>query len=51
MEESTCNEMIIHLSQRFSSMLCIFIFCEFKYDFHVDADKREKCKEIYASMV
>ena len=56
MEESTCHEMFIHLSQRLSSMLCV-VFCTFslvKYDF-VDAErmiiKYEKCKEISASMV
>ena len=36
--------MVIHLSQRFSSMLCLFLFLQFfvisfKYDFHVDAKK------------
>ena len=41
MEESTCIEMVIHLSQRFSSMLCLYcfgflhFFISFKYDFHV----------------
>ena len=49
MEESTCNEMVIHLSQRFSSMLCYVCFFSFvfflhffissKYDFHVDAER------------
>ena len=34
--------MVIHLSQRFSSMLCLFLFLQFfvisfRYDFHVDA--------------
>ena len=61
MEENTCHEMVIHLSQRFSSMLCLFLFIflllfiSFKYDFHVDAEriivKRENCKEMSASMV
>ena len=59
MEESTCHEMVINLSRRLSSMLCFYYFLHFfissKYDFHVDAEitviKREKCKEIYASMV
>ena len=44
MKESTCHEMVIHISQRFSSMLYLFIyllhfFSYFKYDFHVDAEK------------
>ena len=30
MEESTCHEMVIHLSQRFSSMLFVFLFCTFQ---------------------
>ena len=61
MEESTCYEMVIHLSQRFSSMLdlcCCFLlhfFISFKYDFHVDAEewwlKRKKCKEMSTLMV
>ena len=56
MEESTCHEMFIHLSQRFSSMLCVVFrsFSLVKYDF-VDAEtmivKCEKYKEISASMV
>ena len=62
MEESTCHKMVIHLSQRFRSMLCLFFFffflhffIHFKYDFHVGTEsmlvKSEKCKEISASMV
>ena len=44
MKESTCHEMVIHLSQRFSSMLCLFLFLQFfvisfRYDFHVDAGR------------
>ena len=43
MEESTCIEIVIHLSQRLSSMLRLFIFLlffiSFKYDFHVDAER------------
>ena len=43
MEESTCLETVIHLSQRFSGMLCLFIFLHFfisfKYDFHVDVER------------
>ena len=43
MEESTCHEMVIHLSQRFSSMLCFVVvvvvvvfFTLFHYNsFHV----------------
>ena len=37
MEESTCNEMVIQISQGFSSMLCLLFFfldvLGFKYDF------------------
>ena len=58
MEESTFHDMIIHLSQRFRSMLCLFFVyfvISFKYDFHIDAEriivKTRKCKEISASMV
>ena len=59
MEKSTCHDIVIYLSQRFSSMLWVFGFLHFfissKYDFHVDAErmivKRKKCKEIPASMV
>ena len=39
MEESTCHEMVIHLSQILSSMCLNYFlhFCiSFKYDFHVD---------------
>ena len=56
--------MMIHLSQRFSSMyhgclFCLFLkqfFISFEHDFHVDAEKndlviREKCKELSASIV
>ena len=43
MEESTCLKMSIHLAQRFSRILCLFIyvhlFISFKYDFHVDAER------------
>ena len=43
MEESTCHEIVIYLSQRFSSMLCVVVFLHFyissKYDFHVDAER------------
>ena len=44
MEESTCHEMVIHLSQRLSSMLCFLVvflhfFISFKYNFHVDAER------------
>ena len=50
MEESTCHEMVIGLSQRFSRMLCFCVFLHFlissNYDFHVAAEsmilKREK---------
>ena len=49
MEESTCHEMVIYLSQRFSSMSCFyyvfvlfFVFCTFfissKYDSYIDAE-------------
>ena len=43
MEESTCHEMVIYLSQRFSSVLCLFLnflhfFIIFKYDFHIEAE-------------
>ena len=35
--------MVIHLSLRFSTMLCLIIFLHFfisfKYDFHVDAER------------
>ena len=63
MEESTCHAMIIHLSQRFSSVLwpCYVFVCflhfliSFKYDVHVDPErtivKTQKCKEISASVV
>ena len=41
--ESTCYEKVIHLSQRFSSMLCLFYFLHsfisFKYDFHIGAER------------
>ena len=43
MEEITCHGMVINLSQRFSSMLCLFyflyFFISFKYDFHVDDER------------
>ena len=47
MEESTCHEMVIHLSQRFSRIVffnffAIFLFLHFisfKYAFHVDAER------------
>ena len=44
MKESTCHEMVIHLLQRLSSMLCFFViflhfFISFKYDFHVEAER------------
>ena len=43
MEESTCHEMVIHLSQRLSSMLCfLYVFALFissKNAFHVDAER------------
>ena len=43
MEESACHELIIHLSQRFSSILgfdfFLQFFISFKYDFHVDAER------------
>ena len=57
MEESTCHEMVIYLSQRFSSIFCVFLhfFISSKYAFYVEAErmivKREKCKEISASMI
>ena len=41
MEESTCHEMVISLSQRFSStfyfVALLHFFISFKYEFHVDA--------------
>ena len=53
MEESTFHEMVIYLSLRSSSMLCVFIFIclhffiSFKYDFHVDAERMiAKTREI-----
>ena len=53
MEESTCHELVIHLSQRFSSVSCLFyfvhFFISFKYDFHVGTEKSEKSKEIHVS--
>ena len=53
MEERKCRQMVIHLSQRSSSMLCccfvVFFVCFFshffalfrllKYDFRVDAER------------
>ena len=62
MEESTCHEMVIYLSQRFSSMLSFLVcflhfFISSKYEFCVYAErmivktKRKKCKDISASMV
>ena len=51
MEESTCHEMVIYPSQKFSSMLCVCVggggvVCTFlhffispKYDFHVDVER------------
>ena len=51
MGESPCHEMVIYLSQRFSSMLFIYLvfffflfffllfFISFKSDFHVDAER------------
>ena len=54
MEESSCHEMVSHLSQSFSSMLCfcmgfLHFFISSKYDFHVDAErmivKRENVKK------
>ena len=52
MEESTCREMVIHLSQKFSGMLCLFylflnFFINFIYDFHVDAERMiDKTREM-----
>ena len=44
MEESTCHEMVIHLSQ--SLVACLVLLYDFwhffiisKYDFHVDAER------------
>ena len=42
MEETTCHEMVIYLSQILSNMLCFFNFylpfvISLKYDFRVDA--------------
>ena len=57
MEESTCHEMVICLSQIFSSMLCVFFhfYISSKYDVHIDAErmiiKTQECKVISASMV
>ena len=42
MEESTCDEMVIHLSQRLSSVLCLIFlhfFISLKYDFYDDAER------------
>ena len=41
MEESACHEMVIHLSQRFSSRSYVFLhfFISLKYDFHIDAKR------------
>ena len=49
MEESAWDEMIVHLSQRFRSMICFFVVCccycflhffiSFKYDVYVDAER------------
>ena len=58
MEESTCHEMIIHLSQRFSSMLGLFLGnfslvlnMIFILTLKECSLKREQCEEISASMV
>ena len=60
MEESTCHEMVIHLSHRFSSMLCLCICCvQFSLVLNVIFTltlkelklKCENCKEISGSMV
>ena len=59
MEESTCHEMVIHLLQRFSSMLFFFsflyVFISFKLDFHIDHErmivKTRELKKMSASMV
>ena len=41
MEESTCHEMVIYLSQIFSSMLCFMHFSiSFKYDFLDDGERK-----------
>ena len=39
MEESTCYEVAIYLSQRFSNVVLFHRFISFKYDFHVDAER------------
>ena len=44
MEESTCHEKVIHLSQKFNSMLFffpffIFFFNSLKCDFDVDVER------------
>ena len=41
MEESTCQEMVIHLSQGFSNIYVVFfsLFISLKYDFYVDAER------------
>ena len=52
MEEITCHVMVIHLSQKFNSMLFfsffIFFFNSFKCDFDVDAERMiVKTREMY----
>ena len=43
MEESTCHEMVIYLSQRFSSNCSVYsflhFFVSFEYDFHLDTER------------
>ena len=59
MEESTCHEMVIYVSQIYSCMLCLLyflhVFISFKYDIHNEVKrmkvKREKRKDISALMV
>ena len=56
MEESTYHEMVIHLSQRFCIMLCLFIyflhfFISFKYDFHIGAERMiVKTRDMYRNI-
>ena len=61
MEESTCHEMIIHLSQRSSSMLCyvmlcyvylfiLYLFISIYFDFHVDTERIIVKKKMFGTI-